>query len=61
MNEPSYQNHAYHPTRKDGADRNLHKINYNDWLSGVRCICNNCCEKFESSRVYKARVNPQHR
>ena len=55
--EPTFNNHVYHPTRKDGFDRNLRKLNFLDFLHGVRCICDKCCEKFESSRKYKKQID----
>ena len=48
--EPTYESHEYHPTRVDGLDRNLRKLNRADWNDGYRCICKACCEDYESSR-----------
>lgn len=54
--EPTYESHVYHPTRKDRLDRNLRKLNRADWNNGVRCVCPECREKYESSRIYAERI-----
>ena len=51
--EPTYESHEYHPTRVDGLDRNLRKLNRADWNNGYRCICKACCEAYESSRNHR--------
>lgn len=56
IQEPTYDEHTYHPTRKDGSDRNLRKINRADWLNGWRCVCPECQKQFQSSRDYAARI-----
>ena len=53
--EPTYESHEYHPTRVDGLDRNLRKLNRADWNDGFRCICKACCEAYESSRNHRQR------
>jgi hypothetical protein len=43
---------AYHPHRVDGLDRNLHRINENDFLAGTRCTCDNCVARYADSRKH---------
>jgi hypothetical protein len=60
--EPTYEAHTYHPTRKDGLDRNLRRINRADWLNGIRCVCPDCRNRYQSSRDYATRIgrrNPE--
>lgn len=57
--EPTFENHEYHPHDPTGCDRNLRKLNYADWLSGFRCTCDDCCQKFKSS--YERRAMRQSR
>lgn len=54
--EPTFENHVYHPTRPDGLDRNLRKLNRADWDRGCRCVCTDCCAKYESSRIRAERI-----
>jgi hypothetical protein len=54
--EPERDPRAYHPHRTDGLDRNLHRLNEADFLSGMRCTCTDCLSKYEDSREWKRRT-----